>query len=234
MVMKKIFDGEFDEEVHANFLKFGRGEYKNKYLLDGKKQAKKWAIKSSAEYANILVRKCLGKVGGDLEIKGVIVSTRDLRDEIDFDIKKVSNFQGVRKHVIDGVVNPEQILDLITKYPKAFFALTFKGEDFVLKIKPKAPAASKKGKGEDAGPVVDFCSLKTEDREIVNYLFFGVGEFKEAKINHTINVTDIVYPSNMDELKPTEVRELAKRKGVVVRTVVVDGIIKTSEAEFVA
>ena len=62
MIIKKIFDGVFDAEVHANFLKFGRGEYKDKYLLDGKRQAKKWAVKAGAEYANFLVRRCLEKV----------------------------------------------------------------------------------------------------------------------------------------------------------------------------
>ena len=46
MVVKKVFDGVFDDEVNAAFLKFGRGEYRNKYLLDGKRQAKKWAVKA--------------------------------------------------------------------------------------------------------------------------------------------------------------------------------------------
>ncbi len=233
MVMKKIFDGVFDEEVHANFLKFGRGEYKNKYLLEGKRQAKKWAVKAGAEYANLLVRKCLEKVEGNIEVKGIIVSTRDLRDEIKFDIKKVSNFQGVRKHVIDGEVEPGQIFELMAKYPKAFFALTFKGDGFVLKIKPKAPGDGKKGKG-DEGPVADFCSLKTDDRALLAYLFFGIGDFTEVKVRHQINVTDIVYPANMEELKPAEVREMAKRKGVIVRTAIVDGKEQVSEAEFVA
>ena len=232
--MKKIFDGTFDAEVHANFLKFGRGEYKNKYLLEGKRQAKKWAVKAGAEYANLLVRKCLEKIDGVVEVKGVIVSTLDLREEISFEVSKVKNFQGVRKHVIDGEVEPAQIFALMDKYPKAFFALTFKGEGFVLKIKPKAPADGKKGKNKDEGPSADFCSLKTEDRGIIDYLFFRVGEFSEVKINHTINVTDIVYPDNMDELKPTEVRELAKRKGVVIRNATVDGKLQVSEAEFVA
>jgi len=232
--MKKIFEGVFDDEVHANFLKFGRGEYKDKYLLEGKRQAKKWAIKAGAEYANFLVRKCLEKVGGAVEVKGVIVSTLDLRDEISFEVSKVKNFQGVRKHVIDGEVEPEQIFALMDKYPKAFFALTFKGDGFVLKIKPKAPASGKPGKNKEDGPVTDFCSLKTEDKGIVDYLFFRVGDFQEVRVNHTINVTDIVYPSNMDELKPTEVRELAKRKGVVIRTAIVDGKEQVSEANFIA
>ena len=232
--MKKIFEGNFDDEVHANFLKFGRGEYKGKYLLDGKRQAKKWAVKTGAEYANILVRKCLEKVGGAVAVKGVVVSTLDLRDEFKFEIAKVSNFQGVRKHAIDTEVEPEQIFEIMDKYPKAFFALTFKGDGFVLKIKPKAPASGKPGKDKEVGPVADFCSLKTEDKDLVNYLFFGIDNFAEVRVSHQINVTDIVYPDNLDELKPTEVRELAKRKGVVIRTAIVDGKEQISEANFVA
>ncbi|MCK5449851.1 hypothetical protein KAI32_03220 [Candidatus Pacearchaeota archaeon] len=232
MVMKKIFDSVFDEEVHSDFLKFGRGEYKNKYLIDGKKQAKKWAIKTGAEYANFLVRKCLEKIDGSVDIKGVIISTSDLRDEINFEIKKVSNFQGVRKHVIESNVESSQILDLMEKYPRVFFALSFSGDNFVLKIKPKGPKSEKKGK-DDEGPVVDFCSLKTENQEIIDELFFGVGDFKEVFVSHTINVTDIVYPANVESLKPAEIREIAKRKGIVIRNVNADGIEKTSEAEFV-
>jgi len=234
MVMKKIFDGVFDDEVHANFLKFGRGEYKNKYLLEGKRQAKKWAIKAGAEYANLLVRKCLEKVGESVEVKGVIVSTLDLRDEITFEIEKVKNFQGVRKHVVNGEVKCDEIIALMEKYPKAFFALSFKGDGFVLKIKPKAPADGKKSKKEGEGIVADFCSLKTEDKTLLAYLFFGIGDFQEVKIGHTISVTDIVYPANVADLKPTEVRELAKRKGVVIRTAIVDGVEHVSEARFVA
>jgi len=232
--VKKIFEGVFDDEVHIAFLKFGRGEYKNKYLLDGKRQAKKWAVKGGVEYANLFVRRCLEQTNGPVAIKGVIVSTLDLKGEMGFEIKKVSNFQGVRKHVIDADVEASQIFDLMDKYPKAFFALTFKGNGFDLKVKPKAPASGKPGKEKDGGPVADFCVLKTEDKGIVDELLFGVGDFQEVKVNHTINVTDIVYPSNMAELKPTEIREMAKRKGVIVRKVICDGKEKISEAEFVA
>ena len=205
MIVKKIFDGVFDDIVHANFLKFGRGMYENRYLIEGKRQAKKWAVKTSAEYANFLVKRCLEKINGSVDIKGVIVSTSDLKDEIGFDIKKVSNFQGVKKNVIDTSVEPSQILELIDKYPKVFFALSFSGEDFVLKIKAKAPASAKPGKNNERA-VADFCSLKTQDQSIIDELFFGVGDFKEVFINHIINVTDIIYPDNMNDLKPIEVQ----------------------------
>ena len=233
MIIKKIFDGNFDESVHIAFLRFGRGMYENKYMIEGKKQAKKWAIKTGTEYVNFLVRRCLEKSNGPVATKGVIVSTLDLREEIGFEIKKVSNFQGVRKHAIDTEVNPADIITLMEKYPKAFFALTFKGDDFALKVKPKAPTSGKPGKNSEK-PIIDFCSLKTQDKELVDELFFEIGDFQEVLVTYTIDITDIVYPSNMEELKPTEVRELAKRKGVAKRKVLLDGIEKNSEAEFVA
>ncbi len=231
--MKKIFGGIFDNEVHVAFLRFGRGQYKNKYLLHGKRQAKNWAVKTGAEYTNFLVRSCLGKIDGYVAIRGVIVSTLDLKNEIEFEIKKVSNFQGVRKYIIDIEVEPSKILDLMNKYPKGFFALSFKGEGFVLKIKAKAPKNGKPGK-DDKKPVADFCSLKTEDRAIIDELFFGVGDFQEISISHEIDVTDIIYPADIENLKPIEIRELAKRKGVIKRDIDVDGIIKMREVEFVA
>ena len=233
MVIRKIFDGVFDDEVHLAFLRFGRGQYKNKYLLQGKRQVKNWVIKTSMEYANFLVRSCLEKVDGHVAVKGIIISTLDLKDDIEFEVKKISNFQGVKKYVIDTEVEPSKVLDLMNKYPKIFFALSFKGDDFVLKIKAKAPKSGKAGKGDDK-PVADFCSLKTKDKAILDELFFGVRNFENVSINHTINVTDVIYPANMEDLKPTEIRELAKRKGIISRIVDVDGIIKTSETEFAA
>jgi hypothetical protein len=234
MIIKNIFDGNFDDEVHVNFLKFGRGVYRDKFLLEGKKQAKNYAVKTGAEYANYLVRKHLEKFDGPVKATGVIVSTLDLRDEINFELKKVSNFQGVRKHVVATEIEPQEIFDLMDKYPKAFFALSFKGDNFLLKIKPKAPTSGKPGKEKGSGPVADFCTLKTNDKEILDELFFGIGDFTLIKVRHDIEVSDIVYPTNMNELKPAEIRELAKRKGVLKRKVIVGDIEKVSEAEFIA
>lgn len=234
MVMKKIFNGNIDEEVHVNFLKYGRGEYENKFMLEGKKQASKWAIKTSAEYSNILVKKSLDNLTGLTKMKGVIVSTLDIKDEIPCTVDKVSNFQGVKKNVINTEVDPKELQEFMEKYPKAFCALTFSGDNFDLKIKPKAPTSGKPGKENEEGPSVDFCSLKTTNQEIIDELFFGATDFKIIKITHTISVTDIVYPKNMSELKPTEIREQAKRKGTVKRIVTKDGETTTAQAEFIA
>ena len=57
-VLKKIFSEQSDEEVHNEFIKFGKGVFENRYLLEAKKQKDKWAIKTSAEFSNFLVRSC--------------------------------------------------------------------------------------------------------------------------------------------------------------------------------
>lgn len=235
MIMKKIFEGIYDEEVHSDFLKFSRGEFKDKYLIEGKKQTDKWAIKSSAEFVNSFVRKCLEKAEGTLKIKGIIVSTLDLEDEIGFEIKKKSNFQGVKKLQIDTEVEPKKVLEMMEKYPRVFFALSFKTKDCDIKVKAKAPKSSKPGKKDEDGPKADFCTLKTNDEDLVKEIFFDVGlDWKEAKINHTIEINGIVYPENMNEMKPAEIRENSKRKGKIIRNINLDGNEQTSEAEFVA
>jgi len=232
--MKKIFDGVFDEEVHSDFMKFGRGEYKNRYLVEGKKQAKGWAIKTGSEYANFLVKNCLMRLSGKVKISGIIVSALDLKKEINFEIKKTGNFQGIRKHVVDTEVESTEILNLMKNYPRVFFALSFSNENFVLKIKAKAPKSGKPGKESEEGPVADFCSLKTNDKSFFEELFFDVDDFKEISISHTIKVEDILYPKNMNELKPEEIREKSKRKGVIIRKINVDGNEKIIQTNFIA
>ncbi len=234
MIIKNIFDGVFDDEVHVAFLKFGKGLYEGKYLLEGKKQSKNWSVKTGAEYANFLVRRCMEDIGDSVKVTGAIVSTLDLKDEFNFELKKVSNFQGVRKHIVDSDVVVADIFALMDKYPKAFFALSFKGNGFILKIKPKAPASGKPGKNKGKGPVADFCTLKTTDKKIIDELFFDIVSFEKIKVSHNINVTDIIYPSDMGNLKPAEIREMAKRKGVLKRVSEVDGDVRESQAEFVA
>jgi hypothetical protein len=120
------------------------------------------------------------------------------------------------------------------KYPKVFFALSFKGEDFVLKVKAKAPKSGKPGKGSGDGPKVDFCSLKTNDENLIKEILFGVEDFREVKILHTINIEGIIYPKDIDDLKPTEIRAKSKKKGRLIRKAIVDGKETITEAEFKA
>jgi len=233
MIIKKIFEGKCDEEVHSDFLKFGKGRFEGKYLVEGKKQKDLWSIKTSAEFANTLVRRCLEKVKGSVNITGAIITTLDLTKDIDFEYERIKKFTGINQVLLNGNVEANKIINLMNKYPRVFFALSFKTNDSELKIKAKAPKSGKPGASGDKVPKADFCSLKTSDFSIVKELFFDVSsEWKEAKSNHVLVVEDIIYPK--DEKDPKLVREKSKRKGTIIRNLTIDENPRKTEAKFEA
>lgn len=228
--IKKVFNGESDESVHLQFQKFSKGEFRNKAIIEVKKTGKGYAIKTSAEFANELVRIVAEKLGeGKTNVKGAIVSTQDLTGEIDFKDKK--QFQGVKRYLIDKEMSGSDIINLIDKFPKNFFALSFEVGNSKLKIKPKSPKSAKPGKGGEK-PKADFCNLKTTDSTIAKSFVFEKSNFKEAKINHTFFIEEIIMPKRETDF--AKIRELAKRKGKIVREAMIDGEEIKNEKEFEA
>ncbi len=216
--IKKIVDGDVDESVHLLFQKFSRGEFRNRAMIEAKNSKGKYTIKTSAEFANGFVRIMAEKLAENkTQVTGAIVSTNDLTGELDFKEKK--QFQGVKRYLIDKEMSGAELIGLLDKFPKTFFALTFNVGDDKLKIKPKAPKAGKPGK-EGEGPKVDFCSLKTKDKKIADSFVFEKSDFKVAKINHTIFVEEIIQPEGEKDF--AKIRELAKRKGKIVRKAEID------------
>lgn len=233
-VINKIFSGDFDESVHAEFVKFSRGVFDNRYLVEGKKQKDKFAIKTSSEFANFFVRNLLEKVSGTIKIKGIIVSTTNFESECDFEIENVKKYMGINQLVINTETSADKIITLMEKYPRAFYALSFSYGDYELKIKEKPPKSGKPGNKtkEDDGPKADFCSLKTTNEEIINDLFFDFQGFSEIRIKHILEIKDIELPKEYKT--PEEMRERAKRKGIVKRFIEVDGRKDVKEKSFVA
>ncbi|MBI2452470.1 hypothetical protein HYV50_05370 [Candidatus Pacearchaeota archaeon] len=228
--IRKIFSDKTDDEVHFEFIRFGRGVYENKYLLEGKKQNNGWKIKTSSEFVNFLVKGCLMKISHEIEVSGIIVSTLDIEKDTGFEIENVKKYMGIKQFVIKTRTNARKILELMNKYPRAFYALSFSGNDFGLKIKAKPPKNGKQSnKGEDKLSS-DFCSLKTQDKEIVEDLFFDFPDFNEIRIKHIVQIKDIEIPKNIQD--PKQMRETAKRKGIIKRIINVDGREEIKEKEF--
>jgi hypothetical protein len=232
MIIKKIFEKKFDDEVHGDFLKFGKGEFKDKYLIECKKQKDKLVVKTGPEFANYFVKKGLEKANGKISVSGVIVSTL----QMDIPISKgIKQFMGVKQYQVSGEIEPKQVLELMQKYPRAFFALTFNLPDYELKIKPKAPKSAKPSTSGDKEPKAEFCSLKTSDKNFEKEFLFDVNQdFKEISIKHTLKITDMMYPKEFAKMKPEEVRAQSKRRGVLVRNLEIDGKVETKEANFEA
>lgn len=235
--IKKIFEGKPDGSVHLQFEKFSRGEFKDKAMISAKNSKGKFSINTSHEYANELVRCLAEKIRDKTSVTGVVVTTRDLRDELDFQDKK--QFAGVKQYIINKEMTKEEIMGLCDKFPKAFMGLSFKAGDSELKIKPKAPKSGKPStKGEDK-PKIDFCKLKTTDLKIIESLIFDEESknFKQIYIIHDFIINDIVMPSEAElkgEKDFAKIRELAKRKGKIVRKLDIDEKKIKKEVEFVA
>lgn len=231
--IKKIFEGGIDEEVHSEFVKFGRGIFKDRYLLEMKKQKDAWSVKTSAEFANFLVRTCLAQESGKVKMSGAIITTLKLEGKFPFEIERVKQFAGIKQYIVNSELEAPKLLEFMKEHPRLFYGLSFSNERTQLKIKAKAPKSGKPAtKGEDA-PKADFCSLKTKDAGLVRDLFFDLPESaKEAKINHTLEINDIVLPKGVSD--PVELREKAERKGIVKRIVTISGEKKESQKEFSA
>ena len=230
--IKRVFNKEVNREVHLQFQKFSRGEFRDRALIIAKKTGNKYTINTSAEFANELVAEMAERLGhNSAKITGAIVSTLNL--EIDYKEKK--QFQGVKRFLIEKEMTGEQVIELIENYPKAFFALSFEAEGSILKIKPKAPKSGKpSSKGEDA-PKVDFCKLITNDKSIAEDFVWEKADFKQAEIKHTFIIEEIIIPEELKKEKDFAlVREKALKKGKIIREAKIDGQNIRKEVEFEA
>jgi hypothetical protein len=231
--IKKIFNNQIDEKVHTQFVRYGKGTFGDRALLEIHVQAKKVKIKTSAEYINELVQFLANTIEEKTQVKGIIFSTRNLTEESNIDFQEIKNAMGVKKHIINQELTKDTILETIEKFPYASINLSFKTDKGELKIKEKAPKAPKAGK-KDKGPKADYCVFTTEDRSILEDFAFDIKEqFKKASINHTIVIEDITIPEEYkDDFAQARLKGI--RKGKITRKITIDEKEIISEINFEA
>ena len=233
--IKKLFDKKVDEDVHLQFQKFSRGEFRDRAGIAAKNSSGKYTINTTAEFANGMVKMLAEKLGNEkTNVTGSIIGTNDLKGELEF--KKISQFQGVKNYSIEMEMSGNEILNLIEKFPKNFFALSFSVGNSTLKIKPKAPKSGKpKSKGDEEAPKPDFCKLVTTDKEIASGFVFEKPDFKNASLIHDFIIDSIVIPDSLKKEKDfAVVREKSLRKGKIIRRGEIDGEKIKEEVDFEA
>lgn len=227
--IKKIVDGKVDNITHNQFQKFSKGEFVYRALINAKQSKGKYTIYSTAEFANEMVYYLAKKLGNEkTQITGAVVSTSDLTGELDFKEKK--QFQGVKRYLIDNEMSGNEVITLLEKFPKAFFALSFKTEDSVLKIKPKAPKSGKPKSKEGKKEKPNFCKIVTTDKELGESFVIESESWSNADITHTFIIKALILPKGETDF--SKIRELAKRKGIILREAIIDGKEMKKEIEF--
>jgi len=229
--IKKIFEKKIDENVHFQFQKFSRGEFKNKAIIKAKQSKGIFTINTSYEFANEFARLISEKLSErKAKVTGAIISTEDLSEKLKFKEKK--QFQGVKRYIIDTEMSGNEITWLLNEFPKAFFALSFEANGTSIKIKPKSPKSGKPGAIGEKTPKPDFCKLITNDKEIGTGFVFEKPDFKEAEFSHDFIIKEIIVPKGETDF--AKIREMAKRKSKIIRKGSIDGKEIKSEIEFEA
>lgn len=229
--IKKVWEGKIDEDVKRQFQRFGRGEFKNRAMIEIN-TGKINRIKTSFEFANYLVERIAEKLnsGEKVKIDGIILTTKDISSDLKCKFEK-KQFMGMKKFIIKTELEKEKILSICEKFPSALILFSFKLKDRTeLKIKQKSPKSAKPSTKGEKEPKADFCSLKTSDSEIIKDFAFDIPNFKKVKINHTFLIENIELPKN--EKDPEEIRKKAIRKGKIIRQIETDGKKDSKEIKF--
>lgn len=214
-----------DEKVHEQFIRFGKGNYVGKALISLHKTSRV-KVKGSYEYANdfVLLVAELGGVGDDVKFSGAVLSKQAL--ELEGEKKKA----GLYVYEVSDL-SSEKVKEISEK--AYFMLLDGKGEGINLKIKKRLPKPGRSGESK-----VDdkFCQLEADlnfFNAIREAFFWDAADCKKVKAEHTYEIKELVMPEISEGEKDFEkARLMAKRKGLLVRKLEVDGREEIKEREF--
>jgi len=218
----KIFHDKIDSSVHNQFIRFGKGEYGRRALLSLWKTANSAKIKGSFEFANDFVLFAAGL--GNVIFSGNILSKEPLQG-LGGGQKKAGKWVYDVKNIESGKI--KEIAPFVY-----YFLLNADSQGIKLKIKGKLP---KPGKGENK---VDdkFCQLEFGAENIQKAkedFFWDLSEGKKARVEHRFVITDIILPKTTEK-DFAKLREIAKRKGKIIRITNIDGRETKTEKNFEA
>jgi len=218
--IKEVFHGKSSEVGHRQFIRFGKGEYGRRALL-GLWKTKNIKIKSSFEYANDFVLFVANL--GDVSFNGDIWSKEPLeglngQKKAGKWVYDVNNFTSIQVKNLAGKVY--------------YFLLNAEQEGIKLKIKGKLP---KPGKNEEK---IDdkFCQMEIDEKyqkQAKDDFFWDLPEGKKIVVEHKFIINEIVLPKTTEK-DFAKLREMAKRKGKIIRTANVDGKEIKFERDFEA
>jgi hypothetical protein len=222
--IKKIFQDRIDEQVHQQFVRFSKGIFTQKAIVNFKKGAAKIKVTTSFELANDLVQ-FVFELAEKARVSGILLS-RQLVPGLGAGKKK--------KILFEYEINKEMTSNEINEIAKNAYSMLLdcSASGIELKMKKKLP---KPGKGE--GKVNDkFCvleaDLKYEPKIREEFLFDVKEPAKSVQIKNAYKIEDIILPKGEKDFE--KIRILAKRKGKIIRKISIEGRETASEKAFIA
>lgn len=226
MFIKKIWENKQDDSVHKQFIRFSKGMYAQRSIINARKTPQGLKISSTFELANDFVD-FVSSLSASLKVSGLVLSKEKL--ELENERKKI----GLYEYEIEKTINSQELKKIIEK---CYFCLVdCEAQGIMLKIKRKLP---RPGKGPNAKVNDKFCSLELANQYETQFnkeFLWDIGAYKKVRTKHTYEIKEIVMPKDLLKEKDFEkLRILAKRKGKIIRKVIIDGKESVKEREFEA
>jgi len=226
--IKKIFENKIDETVRKQFMRFGKGKYEHRALIEIK-IGKNVSIKTSYEFCNDLVRSVAQfSKKSKIKISGLIVSAKEIANRLEkFNISFDTKKWGVqyKAEILESEISPDDLLKLHEEFKFDYLLLKLKSNECSLACKTSLPKPGKELKA-------NFCVAGFLDNAIVEDYGFGVNDnAKEMKIEHTFIIEKIEIPKEYEN-DFEKARLYAKRYGKIIRKISFDGKAALLEKEF--
>lgn len=214
--VKKVLTGKSDDDSHRYFMRFGKGDYRRRFLVS-LNRGDKIKVKTSFEFANDLVR--LVNEQKKTKFSGKVLSK-----------EKIEGLEGRKKA---GVFVYEVEGYSVDNSSKIYYSLLdVNDSEIVLKMKKALPKPGQDAEKIDEG----FCSLIIDAKywnAVKNAFFWDIPEgAKKVIIEHDLAIKEIIVPK--DEKDPVKMRERAIRKGIISRRMNIDGKETKKEIPFEA
>jgi len=227
--------------IHRHFYRYSRGDFIGPGLRITKTKAK-ITLKGSHEYEDLILELVTRTLSEDsVEIKGTLITGSDigkLITELGFDWKlkkSTGKTQNYKVNIID-TVEKERLLDSIEAFREnSYFLISFNiGPSCKVTTKKRIPQPSKKkAEDDDIAKRIQFCAgfMTNSDKNTELIIDSALHDFKAEipevwkKITLTNNykIKEIKLPKNIKDTRL--LRVMAIRKGILIRTIDIDGEI---------
>ena len=225
--INKIFHGNFDEMVHNQFIRFGKGMYNDRAVLKIT-NGKSIKMTSGFEYANDFIEFIIAHCHDHTyKVKGTVYSKEKIESDFFSEIVKKKGF-------FIGEVNQEMSKEELSEFYELFklqyILVGIESESVVLKTN-KAPH-NPRGKYKE-----NFCSFAVDsymrDKALEDFAFDLDDDFKKALLKHHFRIDGVDIPKEYED-DPLKIRIYARRKGFIKRIIDQDGKLLDKETELLA
>ena len=233
--LEDVVSGRQSDGLHAVLARYGRGSFDGP---SAEVAVSRGRIKVAASYLYVPIvgRLASQLASGELSVKGSIIARRELEGELrkaglSFTVSKRA---GVLTYKVSGSFSPQQLSSLYENLSESSILLTARGGGVSLTTSPRVPKPNKMG--EPTFTRLQVPASSENLRAVLDAIVPGAGvsSLKQASVSHIIKVDKLVVPEELAGEPASLRRVAAKRRGVLKRTLTVDGRVLEEEFSFFA